>query len=73
MDKLDDPKQRKITEFFEKKEKIVKGYNDKTQSWHCLDCGIDMGPTNSRQLCEKYYCITNFYTYPHSPWFVKPQ
>jgi len=22
----------------------------------CLDCGIDMGPTNPRQLCGKTYC-----------------
>ena len=22
----------------------------------CLDCGVDMGPTNPRQLCGKTYC-----------------
>ena len=22
----------------------------------CLDCGIDMGPTNPRQLCGKTHC-----------------
>lgn len=22
----------------------------------CLDCGVDMGPTNPRQLCGKTHC-----------------
>ncbi len=35
---------------------LVYGYNEKTNSWHCLECGDDMGPTNPRQLCGKYYC-----------------
>ena len=25
----------------------------------CLECGIDMGRHNPRQLCGKTYCITN--------------
>ena len=39
-------------------EKIY-GYNYKTDSWHCLECGIDMGRCNPRQLCGKTYC-SNF-------------
>lgn len=35
---------------------LVYGYNEKTNSWHCLECGDDMGPTNPRQLCGKYFC-----------------
>lgn len=43
-----------ITDYFEKNK--VYGYNSKTDSWHCLVCGDDMGPTNPRQLCGKYFC-----------------
>ena len=32
------------------------GYNYDTGSWHCIECGIDMGPTNPRQLCGKSRC-----------------
>jgi len=46
-------KQTLITDFYKK---IVFGYNKKTNSWHCLNCGIDMGPNNPRQLCGKTYC-----------------
>jgi hypothetical protein len=67
----EDPKQRKITEFFKKKENIIKGYNEKTGSWHCIDCGVDMGPSNSRQLCFKTYCLLNFYNYIESPVYKK--
>jgi hypothetical protein len=35
---------------------IIKGYNMLTDSWHCLECGIDMGRHNPRQLCGKIYC-----------------
>lgn len=38
-----------------KKDKVY-GYNPETDSWHCLECGVDMGPQNPRQLCGKYYC-----------------
>ena len=51
-------KQTLITDYF--KPKKVYGYNHKTESWHCLQCGVDMGPQNSRQLCGKYYC-PNFF------------
>ena len=27
-----------------------------TLSWYCLECGIDMGPQNPRQLCGKWRC-----------------
>jgi len=36
--------------------KIIYGYNFKSDSWHCTNCGVDMGSSNSRQLCRKYYC-----------------
>lgn len=26
----------------------------------CVECGIDMGRYNDRQLCGKYYCFTIF-------------
>ena len=35
---------------------LVYGYKETTNSWHCLECGDDMGPTNPRQLCGKYFC-----------------
>ena len=34
----------------------VYGYNFETDSWHCLECGDDMGPNNPRQLCGKHFC-----------------
>ncbi len=34
----------------------IYGFNPETGSWHCLECGIDMGQTNPRQLCKKTYC-----------------
>lgn len=34
----------------------VCGYNPESDSWHCLECGVNMGPQNPRQLCGKYYC-----------------
>jgi len=34
----------------------VYGYNEKTDNWHCLDCGENMG-NNPRQLCGKSYCL----------------
>ncbi len=62
-------KQKKITDYYKsssetsylsnKKQKIY-GYNKDTDSWHCLDCGEDMGPTNPRQLCGKTYCRNIF-------------
>lgn len=35
---------------------IIRGYNEITDSWHCMECGIDMGSCNPRQLCGKTYC-----------------
>lgn len=53
-------RQRLISEYYEvdknKKQKIVYGYNSETNSWHCLSCGVDMGPQNPRQLCGKWRC-----------------
>ncbi len=51
--------QKLITEYF-KPEKIY-GYNYKTNSWHCIVCGEDMGPQNPRQLCGKYCCSNQFF------------
>jgi hypothetical protein len=41
-------------------EELVYGYNPKTDSWHCLECGIDMGKCNPRQLCRKTYCENKY-------------
>jgi nitrate reductase cytochrome c-type subunit len=53
-------KQTLITDYFvknnQKLPEKVYGYNEKTNSWHCLTCGDDMGPQNPRQLCGKWYC-----------------
>lgn len=46
-----------ITTFFSKKR--IYGYNELTNSWHCCECGIDMGPGNPRQLCGRYCCDNN--------------
>ena len=61
---MDKTKQSLITDYFAKDEdnKIIKGYNEKTGSWHCLECGTDMGTMNPRQLCYKTYCpLKDFY------------
>ena len=39
------------------KKNIIRGYNPRTDSWHCIECGIDMGKMNSRQFCGKIYCL----------------
>ena len=59
--KLDQQKYRQtlLTEYFYIIPKKIFGYNSLTNSWHCLSCGIDMGPNNPRQLCGKYYCPEN--------------
>lgn len=43
-----------ITDYFHPVK--VYGYNPKTNSFHCCECGEDMGPENPRQLCRKTYC-----------------
>ncbi len=53
-----------ITDFMKIKDndkKIVYGYNSETDSWHCLECGDDMGPHNPRQLCGKTYCYNKYF------------
>ena len=55
-------KQALITDYFHKQEDVQKkvkvyGYNSKTNSWHCIECGVDMGPSNPRQVCGKYQCF----------------
>jgi len=59
--------QTKITDFYkykpkkilnrriDKKNKVY-GYNKETDSWHCTQCGVDMGSGNPRQLCGKWIC-----------------
>jgi hypothetical protein len=54
-------KQTLMTDFFFKIEKKVYGYNEITNSWHCLTCGVDMGPQNPRQLCGKWRCLETYY------------
>ena len=59
--------QKLMTDFYEIKKlnrnnkndnkKKIFGYNPETDSWHCLECGIDMGINNPRQLCGKIRCI----------------
>lgn len=62
-------KQKLITDYFKynisninigsyskNNKEIIRGYNEKTGSWHCTICGIDMGLCNPRQLCRKTYC-----------------
>ena len=65
---INSKRQRLISEYYEadknKKQKIVYGYNSETNSWHCLTCGVDMGPQNPRQLCGKWMCPNeNFSSY----------
>lgn len=48
--------QKKITDYFPKKVTKIYGYNPTTNSWHCMECGVDMGSSNSRQLCGKSIC-----------------
>ena len=63
-------KQTVITDYYQKKEeekedekeeekeknKKVRGYNSQTGSWHCIECGVDMGEMNPRQYCGKWIC-----------------
>jgi len=56
--------QKLLTDYYksadkEKNETKIYGFNEKTNQWHCLDCGTNMGD-NPRQLCGKYYCIYNY-------------
>ncbi len=44
---------------------IITGYSQEnsyntynSDSNHCLECGIDMGPSNPRQLCGKWRCYS---------------
>ena len=56
----DDEKYESDDEKYESEKKLkisnTHGYNYDTGSWHCIECGIDMGPTNPRQLCGKSRC-----------------
>ena len=47
-------------EISKKKRKKVYGYNSESGSWHCMECGIDMGSSNPRQLCRKFFCENIF-------------
>ena len=35
----------------------IYGYKESTNSWHCIQCGVDMGAMNPRQLCGKTTCL----------------
>lgn len=52
-------KQKYITDFF--KPKKIYGYNPQKNSWHCIECGENMGKNNPRQLCGKYYCQSYYF------------
>jgi hypothetical protein len=39
-----------------KEDNRVRGYNSETGSWHCIECGVDMGEMNPRQYCGKWIC-----------------
>lgn len=43
-----------------KQPKTVYGYNEKTNNWHCISCGDNMGPNNPRQLCGKFICHNSY-------------
>jgi len=51
-------KQTLITNYFNNNitKIIIKGYNKKTETWHCISCGANMGKDNPRQYCYKSYC-----------------
>lgn len=52
--KENDSKQNNlITTYFKKK---IYGYDPLRNTWHCFECGLDMGSSNPRQLCGKYKC-----------------
>jgi hypothetical protein len=48
-------KNKLITDYYKPVKKIIKGYNQKTNHFHCLECGIDMGNYQG-QLCRKSFC-----------------
>jgi len=51
-------KQKLLTDYYETTlSNKVYGFNEKTMSFHCLTCGVDMGPQNPRQLCGKWRCL----------------
>ena len=59
-------KQTKITEFYKKNvasiTRVTRGQHPVTKSWHCIECGEDMGINNPRQLCGTYKCFkSGFY------------
>ncbi len=43
-----------------KENNIIRGYNIETCSWHCIECGVDMGKSNPRQYCKKTFCENAF-------------
>lgn len=54
-------KQTRITKYFSPiytEKKIIHVKDDKIE-WKCLECGIDMGDMNPRQLCGKTKCLFN--------------
>jgi hypothetical protein len=40
----------------EKKSEIVRGYDEKLDTWRCILCGVNLGKENPRQLCSKTFC-----------------
>lgn len=48
-------KQSLITDYYPIINKI-KGFNQETDTWHCVSCGYNLGKYNPRQYCCKTYC-----------------
>ena len=48
-----------ITDYYTNKQtnEHTNKQNDKKDSCYCIECGVDMGPHNPRQLCGKTYCM----------------
>jgi len=49
-------KQSLITDYYPIINKKIKGFNQETDTWHCVSCGYNLGKHNPRQYCCKTYC-----------------
>jgi hypothetical protein len=54
------------SEGFKLKLSPMGGYDAKCDTWRCIVCGVDMGPQNPRQLCNKTYCPEQLEQYEKS-------
>jgi hypothetical protein len=44
-------------------DKLQSNYSSDEEQNLCIECGIDMGPMNPRQLCGKWQCLNNTYIF----------